>query len=172
MARKKIEQNIDLAADLSNVDDKAKDVEEEDVVVAPAEEEDIPVIDLSVVTNAAIEEGLADGELAEDSLGPEDDPTYVPPGSVARPPLDLLSTHAGDLSPAQRGTPLSQRISMNDLGLTPTDDDDCYHLNKSWKGGVCTISGNKPCPFLGGAQEACEIYVELEAGRQQFMRVR
>jgi hypothetical protein len=51
-------------------------------------------------------------------------------------------------------------IQENEAGVKYNKHaDDCYHLNSSWKGGVCTIQGNAACPFLGGNQRQCPHYV-------------
>jgi Fe-S-cluster containining protein len=53
------------------------------------------------------------------------------------------------------------RVKRNQLGLTvDKESDNCFHLNASWRGGVCVLFGNKPCPFLGGNQPSCETYQE------------
>lgn len=53
----------------------------------------------------------------------------------------------------------------NELGLVITNADNCFHLNKGWRGGVCVAMGNKPCPFLGGQQPTCDKYTTQKPAR-------
>lgn len=53
----------------------------------------------------------------------------------------------------------ARRSQPNAAGLVRTDADRCFNLS-TWKGGVCVVQGNRPCPYLGGAQKSCELYKE------------
>lgn len=59
-----------------------------------------------------------------------------------------------------------RRKMPNALGLLITAVDTCHHLS-GWKGGVCTVQGNKPCPFLG-SQQSCEAYLSREDGKEMM----
>lgn len=60
--------------------------------------------------------------------------------------------------------------SPNEAGIVVTAEDDCFHLNKGFRGGSCMAQANVPCPYAGGNQKLCSLYVEFEQGKMQFGR--
>jgi len=88
------------------------------------------------------------------------------------PPFELPSKRPADRSDGPPPTARPSYRPPNDLGLFVSEEDDCYHHNKSWKGGCCTIQGNQACPFQGGNQHTCRIYKHIEEGRAEARQSR
>ena len=79
------------------------------------------------------------------------------PLKVVRPDIELPDKESRP--PHLDVIPLSivKKNQPNALGLQRTAEDVCHNLSHS-RGGVCVIQGQKPCAFLGGNQETCELF--------------
>jgi hypothetical protein len=109
-------------------------------------------------TKAAMKEALAEDQkpIPED-LGLIDltnVPSILPQLPHAALPSKERESEASEL-PTSSGIRKRNQIG---LAITP-ETDDCNHLS-FWKGGVCSLRGNQPCPYLGGNQPECEIYAK------------
>lgn len=108
----------------------------------------------------------------------DDDEEEEPPKATAvdsdvqLPPFELSSKNR--TSQVVQATPVASAPHRlpNDLGLLVSEEDDCFHHNKSWKGGCCTIQGNRACGFQGGNQQSCTFYKDMETGKAESRRGR
>jgi hypothetical protein len=127
--------------------------------VDPADDGD-PKEETSTISNTIRRFGSHGGQSTPDEEVQQKDwrtqnGRQLNPDAPAFPPQELpfRNPTSADIKPNER------QEKRNDLGLkVESREDDCFHLNASWKGGTCIEQGNIACPFLGGNQGQCQLY--------------